>query len=81
MRVHVIDTDSEQIEVKGPAQLTDLITLLSEANMSTHRNLAPDQLSDLEGLVHCYWIPAGGYTKAPELRQLGDVTVIAEDVE
>lgn len=81
MRVHVIDTDSEQIEVKGPAQLTDLMTLLSEANMSTHRNLAPDQLSDLEGLVHCYWIPAGGYAKAPELRHLGDVTVIAEDVE
>lgn len=82
MRVLVIDNESEQIEVQGPAQLTDLLTLLSEATLSAHRNLGPDQLDDLEELVHCYWIPAGGYTKAPETRMLtGDVTMISEEAE
>ena len=73
--------ESEQIEVRGPAQLTDLLTLLSEASLSSHRILRAGQLDDLKELVHCYWIPAGGYTKAPEIHGLrGDITLVTENV-
>lgn len=80
--VLIVDKESEQLEVKGPAQLTDLMTMLSEASLSTHHNLPPEQLADLESLGHCYWIPAGGYTRAPELRDIvGEVTMVVEDDE
>ena len=81
IRVLVIDTEPEQIEVRVPAQVNDLLTLLSEATLSNRRVLGTDQLDDVNELVHCYWIPAGGFTKAPEIHGLaGDITMITEDV-
>lgn len=82
VRVMLIDTEPEQLEVRSPGQLISLLTLLSEASLSVHHNLQPDLLADLETLQHCYWIPAGGYTRAPEIRTLiGDVTMIQEERE
>ena len=47
-----------------------------------HHGLAPELLADVESLGHCYWIPAGGFTRAPELRDMpGQVTVIVEEDE
>lgn len=78
-RVLIVDNEPEQIEVKGPAQLIDLMTLLSEASLSMHHGLADELLADLSTLGHCYWIPAGGYLRAPELRDMpGDVTLLTE---
>ena len=77
LRVLVIDTAPERFDVKGPAQLDDLLTTLSEASLSLHHQLDQQQLHDLQQLLHCYWIPAGGYRSAPEMRTLkGDVTVV-----
>jgi uncharacterized protein (DUF58 family) len=81
-RVLVVDTEPEQIEVKGASQLTELMTMLSEASLSMHHGLNPELLANIELLSHCYWIPAGGFTRAPELRDMpGQVSLIVEDEE
>ena len=81
MRVVVIDADTEQMEVKDGAQLITLLTVLSEASISNHRIIKPNQLDFLDTLAHCYWIPAGGYTTPPELAGLErDTTLITKDV-
>lgn len=81
-RVLVVDTEPEQIEVKDASQLTELMTMLSEASLSMHHGLNPELLANIELLSHCYWIPAGGFTRAPELRDMpGRVSLIVEDEE
>jgi hypothetical protein len=81
-RVLVVDTEPEQIEVKGAAQLTELMTLLSEASLSMHHGFDSELLQHIKSLSHCYWIPAGGFTHAPEMRDMpGKLTLIVEDEE
>jgi len=72
MRVIVIDTEAELLNIQSTAELADLLTLLSEASMSRHRILDQEQLDFLREVAHCYWIPAGGYVKAPELQTFAD---------
>jgi hypothetical protein len=56
--------------------------MLSEASLSMHHGLNPELLANIELLSHCYWIPAGGFTRAPELRDMpGQVSLIVEDEE
>ncbi|MEC8651372.1 MAG: DUF58 domain-containing protein [Planctomycetota bacterium] len=71
-RVLLVDTEPETIDVCGPAQRVELMTTLSEASLSTYSALTTDQLSDLDALSHCYWISAGGFLNAPELRERAD---------
>lgn len=80
VRVLVLAGEPARIDVRGPAQCIDVMTLLAEAGLAQHRSLPPELLAEVEQLVHCYWIPAGGYRAAPELRALrGPVTTIAGD--
>lgn len=78
VRVHVLDTEPERIDVHGPKELVELLTLLSEASLSQYHDLLPDQLADLDELVHCYWIPAGGHVAARELDFGRHVTLVEE---
>ncbi|MCK5945029.1 MAG: DUF58 domain-containing protein, partial [Planctomycetes bacterium] len=80
VRVLVLDASPERHDVRGPAQLNELMTLLSEASLASHCRIPDDVLTGLDGLLHCYWIPAGGFVAAPELQTLpGKVTLIEED--
>ena len=82
VRVLVLAEEPEQFDVRGPAQLTDLLTLLAEAGMARPHALPPDLLDAVQSLIHCYWIPAGGYHRAPEVRVLtGPVTMITGEDE
>ena len=82
VRVLVLDATPESFDVRGPAQLTELMTLLSEASLASNAPVADELLEGLEALVHCYWIPAGGYLRAPELQALpGRVTLLEEERE
>lgn len=80
VQVLVVDETPEIVEVRGPAQLTELLTLLSEATLCRHAPIAGGLLDDLRTLAHCYWIPAGGFVRAPELDALPEgATLVEED--
>lgn len=82
VRVLVLAGEPARIDVRGPAQCIDLLTLLAEAGIAQHQPLPPDLLADVERLVHCYWIPAGGHRAAAELLALpGPVTLVTGDDE
>ncbi|MGC6487936.1 MAG: hypothetical protein ACON4Z_09850 [Planctomycetota bacterium] len=79
-RVLVVDETPETVEVRGPAQLTALLTILSEASLSRHAKLPGELLDEVRALAHCYWIPAGGFARAPELAALpGGATLVEEE--
>ncbi len=78
--VLVIDAEPVSFTVQGPAQETDLLTLLSEATPAAHHPLRPDVFDALRRLEHCFWIPAGAYMASPEVAAMpGVVTVVGGD--
>lgn len=82
VHVLVVDETPEAVEVRGPAQLTELLTLLSEANIAAHAPLSDELVERVRALTHCYWIPAGGFLRAPELDALrGGATLVEEERE
>ena len=82
VQVLVIDETPETLTVRGPAERNALLTLLSEANLSSYAKLASELLDEARALTHCYWIPAGGFVRAPEFATLpGSATLVEEEVE
>ena len=82
IRVLIIDATPEILTVRGPAQLTQLCTLLSEASLARHAAVEGELLEEVGSLVHCYWIAAGGHLRAPELAALpGGATLVEEERE
>lgn len=80
VQVLVVDATPEVLTVRGPAQLTQLCTLLSEAGLARHAALDADLLDEVGALTHCYWVPAGGFVRAPELAALpGQATLVEEE--
>ena len=78
-RILVIDTQPELLEIRNSIEMMGLMTLLSEASLSTHHSIEPSLLIEINALSQCYWIAAGGYTRAPELLNIAkEVTVIKE---
>ena len=76
------DITPEILTVRGPAQLTQLCTLLSEASLARHAAVEGELLEEVGSLVHCYWIAAGGHLRAPELAALpGGATLVEEERE
>jgi len=76
VRVQVLATEPELLDIRDQSDLCELMTLLSEVSLSKHHQLAPEQLAATERLLHCYWIAAGGYTTAPEMRLLQGSTTL-----
>ena len=80
VQVLVVDATPEIMTVRGPAQLTKLCTLLSEAGLARHTAVDSDLLEEVGALTHCYWIAAGGFVRAPELAALpGQATLVEEE--
>lgn len=78
-RVLVIDTKPQLFDIDNSFELTGLMTLLSKASLSPHYAIEPSIFLRLESLSQCYWIAAGGYTRAPELLDTDkEITVIKE---
>ena len=78
--IHLLAEEPARMAVRDSGQMAEFMTLLSEVSLSTHHHLDPDQLADMETLAHCYWIAAGGFTAAPEMRALrAGVTVVGGD--
>ena len=76
----VIASEPERIEVRGPAQLTDLLTLLAEASLAAHHPVAAEHLAEFATMQHTFWIAAGGYFRAPDQHGLaGKVTLIGRE--
>ena len=81
-RVLLVDATPELLDVHSPGQCTELMTLLAEASLSAHVAVPAPLLSEFETLTHSYWIAAGGFVQAPELRALpGDAVVLEEGAE
>lgn len=81
-RVLVLAGEPADVLVRGPAQQAELSTLLAEASPSPHRPLPPALFRVVQGLAHCFWIPAGAYLASPEFTAMpGTVTVVGGDFE
>lgn len=81
-RVLVLAGDPADLLVQGPAQETELLTLLAEASPSAHRPIPEESFAALRRLEHCFWIPAGGCAAATERALLpAAVTIVGGDPE
>ncbi len=81
-RVLVLAGEPADLLVRGPAQEAELLTLLAEASPSPYRSVPDDLFATIRRLEHCFWIPAGGYSAAPEFTAMpGTVTVVGGDGE
>ena len=79
IRLLLIDSTPELLDVDGPARRTQLMTMLAEASLSPHAVVPSEVVAELDDLTHSYWIAAGGFTGAPELQMLrGDATIVEE---
>jgi uncharacterized protein (DUF58 family) len=82
LRVLVLGSPTPELEIHGPAQEVNLLTLLAGASPAPHQALAPGVLAAVQDLDHCYWIPAGSWFGANEAAGLPRVvTVVGGDVE
>jgi hypothetical protein len=82
VQVLVLAAEHARFHVKGPAQETDLMTLLAEANPAPHRTLPAELFDDLRRLEHCFWIPAGSWLTAPECAAMSaNVTIVGGEIE
>jgi hypothetical protein len=79
--VLVLAEEPARLLVRGPAQETELLTLLAQAGPCAHRPLPPELFAAVQQLEHCFWVPAGAYLAAPEFAAMpGSVTLVgAED--
>ncbi len=77
-RVHVLLLDAEPtaMTVQGPAQETELLTLLAEASPAAFTPAPGELVEAMQRLAHCFWIPAGGNHGAPEYAALRDRTTL-----
>lgn len=81
-RVLVIGEESAEIEVRGPLQERELLTLLAEASPSPHRAVPAGLFAAVQRLSHCFWIPAGAYLAAPEFAAMpGRVQLVDGEFE
>lgn len=79
VRLLLIDSTPELIDVDGPARRAELMMLLAEANLSPHVVVPAETVAELDGMTQSYWIAAGGFADAPELQMLpGEATVVEE---
>ncbi|MEZ6037633.1 MAG: DUF58 domain-containing protein [Planctomycetota bacterium] len=79
-RVLVIASEPERVEVRGQAQLNDLLTLLAEASLAQHHPIASEHLAEFATMEHCFWIAAGGYFRGPDQHGLaGKVTLLGKE--
>jgi hypothetical protein len=82
LEVLVVDAASTCLRVRGPAQVTELMTVLAEATPTLHRPLPAEVFDQMRRLEHCFWVPAGAYLAAPELAAMAAaVTVVGGDFE
>jgi hypothetical protein len=82
VQVLVLDSEPVHVLVRGLAQERDLLTLLTEAAPSPHRNVPLEVFDRLRQLEHCFWIPAGAYAASPELAALpATVTIVGGEFE
>lgn len=81
-KVLVLAAEPAELDVRGPLQEQELLTLLAEASPSPHRPLPPELFAAVQRLPHCYWIPAGAYLASPEFAAMsGNVTLVGGEFE
>ncbi|HEX6810342.1 MAG TPA: DUF58 domain-containing protein [Planctomycetota bacterium] len=82
VQVLVLDQAHTRFLVKGPAQETDLMTLLAEASPAPHHTLPGELFDEFRRLEHCFWIPAGAFLSSPELAAMSaHATVVGGEFE
>jgi uncharacterized protein (DUF58 family) len=76
--VLVLGEEPATIDVRGPLQERELLTLLAEAGPSPHRTLPPELFAAVQQMPHCFWIPAGAYLAAPEFAAMSGVVTLVD---
>lgn len=69
VRCLVIDSETVVLPMRTAHDFAALHTLLAEANLADYRPLPLHALASLDGVEHCYWIPAGGHREAAQQAQ------------
>ena len=68
--------------LRGPLQETELLTMLAAAAPAPPHPLLAELFATVRGLEHCFWIPAGSWSQAPEIAALPrHVTLIEGELE